>query len=298
MAEFSRDEPSGHLYLFGGGPLETQIRRRAAQPDLRGRVTIGGWADEAVAVSWLAACDCVVIPSRMESIPVIFSDALQMGRPLIVSDVGDMGSLLREHPAGLVVPAGRRFGAVCRDEANGCARPRSLRSAHSRARRAVRRHEGCRRVDQTSAVGAQPAELSAAAQRWRLFLCIAVLVAFTAWTFGWVYRHASDFRVLADLPGRSVLGLFAIAAATVICNGLYIKFALQAFQVEIPAREWLSLTVATSLLNYVTPLRGGMVARAVYLKAHHRFGYVDFLSTSSAMVSDVRAHVRAARSDG
>jgi glycosyltransferase involved in cell wall biosynthesis len=40
----------------------------------------------------------------MESIPVIFSDALQMGRPLIVSDVGDMGRLLREHPAGLVVP--------------------------------------------------------------------------------------------------------------------------------------------------------------------------------------------------
>ncbi len=68
-----------------------------------------------------------------------------------------------------------------------------------------------------------------------------------------------------------------------ICNGLYIKFALQAFQVELPAREWLSLTVATSLLNYVTPLRGGMVVRAVYLKAHYRFGYVDFLSTLSAM---------------
>jgi glycosyltransferase involved in cell wall biosynthesis len=104
MAEFSRREPSGHLYLFGGGPLEAQIRERAARSDLQGRVTIGAWADEATAVSWLAASDCVVIPSRMESIPVIFSDALQMGRPLIASDVGDMGRLLREHPAGLVVP--------------------------------------------------------------------------------------------------------------------------------------------------------------------------------------------------
>jgi glycosyltransferase involved in cell wall biosynthesis len=27
-----------------------------------------------------------------------------MGKPLIVSDVGDMGRLLRRHPAGLVVP--------------------------------------------------------------------------------------------------------------------------------------------------------------------------------------------------
>ena len=68
-----------------------------------------------------------------------------------------------------------------------------------------------------------------------------------------------------------------------ICNGLYIKFALQAFAVDLPAREWLSLTVATSVLNYFTPLRGGMVVRAVYLKSHYRFGYVDFLSTLSAM---------------
>ncbi len=68
-----------------------------------------------------------------------------------------------------------------------------------------------------------------------------------------------------------------------ICNGLYIKFALQAFDVDLPAREWLSLTVATSVLNYFTPLRGGMLMRAVYLKSHYRFAYVDFLSTLSAM---------------
>jgi glycosyltransferase involved in cell wall biosynthesis len=104
MARFARSQPSGHLHVFGGGPLEAQIRQRAARPDLRGRVMIGGYADEAVVVSELAASDCVVIPSRMESIPVVFSDALQMGRPLIASDVGDMGTLLRRHPAGLVVP--------------------------------------------------------------------------------------------------------------------------------------------------------------------------------------------------
>jgi uncharacterized membrane protein YbhN (UPF0104 family) len=138
-------------------------------------------------------------------------------------------------------------------------------------------------VDQTGAVAVEPGDLSSAARRWRLVLCIAILAAFTVWTAAYVHRHGSDFRVLADVPGRILAGLFAIAAASVICNGLYIKFALQAFGVELPAREWLSLTVATSVLNYFTPLRGGMVVRAVYLKSHHRFGYVDFLSTLSAM---------------
>ena len=124
MAEFARHERSGHLYMFGGGPLDAQIRQRAARPDLRGRVTIGGYADEAVAVAHLAATDCVLIPSRKESIPVVFSDALQMGRPLIVSDVGDMGTLLRKHPAGLIVPP-EDSSALCAAMRQMAARDRS-----------------------------------------------------------------------------------------------------------------------------------------------------------------------------
>jgi len=138
-------------------------------------------------------------------------------------------------------------------------------------------------VDQTSAVAAEPGDLSATARRWRLVLCIAILAAFFAWTGWYVHRHGPEFRVLAEVPLRPLIGLFALSVASVVCNGLYIKFALQAFGVDLPAREWLSLTVTTSVLNYVTPLRGGMVVRAVYLKTHYRFGYADFLSTLSAM---------------
>jgi glycosyltransferase involved in cell wall biosynthesis len=39
----------------------------------------------------------------VESIPVILSDALQMDCNIIVSDVGDMGSLVRAYQAGIVV---------------------------------------------------------------------------------------------------------------------------------------------------------------------------------------------------
>ena len=140
MAEFSRRQPSGHLYVFGGGPLEAQVRARAERPDLRGRVSIGGYADEAATVSWLAACDCVVIPSRMESIPVIFSDALQMGRPLIASDVGDMGALLRAQPAGLVVPP---------DDPSALFAAMLQLAGEDRSRYAPRIHELAARFDMT-----------------------------------------------------------------------------------------------------------------------------------------------------
>jgi glycosyltransferase involved in cell wall biosynthesis len=145
MAEFCRSQPSGHLHVLGGGPLEAQIRARAGRPDLRGRVSIGGYADETAAVSWLAACDCVVIPSRMESIPVIFSDALQMGRPLIASDVGDMGALLRAHPAGLVVPP---------DDASALCEAMLQMAGEDRSRYAPHIHELAAQFDVTKVAAA------------------------------------------------------------------------------------------------------------------------------------------------
>jgi glycosyltransferase involved in cell wall biosynthesis len=105
MARFRAAGHAGHLYMFGGGPLDDEVRSRAEEPDLRDCVTVGGYADDETFISYMNACDCFLIPSRMESIPVVLSDAAQMGKPVIVSDVGDMGLLLRETPAGLVVPA-------------------------------------------------------------------------------------------------------------------------------------------------------------------------------------------------
>lgn len=104
MAQYHARGGKGHLYMFGGGPLDEFVRERAAKPDLAGCVTVGGYADESICVSYLSACDCALIPSRMESIPVALSDALQMGVPVIVTSVGDMGELVGSANAGIVVP--------------------------------------------------------------------------------------------------------------------------------------------------------------------------------------------------
>jgi len=42
----------------------------------------------------------VLIPSRIESIPVIFSDAMQASRPVIAMPTGDLPALLNEHGCG------------------------------------------------------------------------------------------------------------------------------------------------------------------------------------------------------
>ena len=104
MSHFVKSQRKGFLHLFGGGPLAEMLRRRASESDLADYVEFGNYASEGTVVSYLSVCDAVVIPSRVESVPVALSDALQMRKPVIVTDVGDMGSLIRESGAGLVVP--------------------------------------------------------------------------------------------------------------------------------------------------------------------------------------------------
>jgi glycosyltransferase involved in cell wall biosynthesis len=50
-------------------------------------------------------CDYLVIPSRVESIPVILSDAVQLGTPIIATEVGDIRNILAEMNIGQTVPS-------------------------------------------------------------------------------------------------------------------------------------------------------------------------------------------------
>lgn len=91
------------LTMFGGGPEERALRALAVRLGVADGVDFRGWADRWTAAAALTAADACVIPSRVESIPVLLSDALQAGAPLVATDVGEMGPLLRVSGAGLVV---------------------------------------------------------------------------------------------------------------------------------------------------------------------------------------------------
>ena len=57
---------------------------------------MGNVSDNALSL-YYKSCDCVVIPSRSESIPLVLSEALRFNNKLIVTDVGDMGMLGRQY---------------------------------------------------------------------------------------------------------------------------------------------------------------------------------------------------------
>lgn len=92
-----------YFYIFGGGPLEKVIKERVNRYHLEDFISLGGFIDFKKASAYLSFCNCLIIPSRIESIPIILSDGLQMNIPLIVTDAGDMGKLVKKYEAGIVV---------------------------------------------------------------------------------------------------------------------------------------------------------------------------------------------------
>jgi glycosyltransferase involved in cell wall biosynthesis len=87
--------------LYGGGPMEVQVRARAQALLRNGRpVEVGGYLDLEGARELFGWTDYVLIPSRIESIPVVFSDAMQARRPVIATPVGDLPQLVQATGCG------------------------------------------------------------------------------------------------------------------------------------------------------------------------------------------------------
>jgi glycosyltransferase involved in cell wall biosynthesis len=120
--------------IHGGGPLESLVHARGEQLRSAGRpVEVGRFLAKEDAEAAIARADWVLIPSRIESIPVVFSDAMKLGRPVVATPVGDLPRLLAEYHCGVLCPAASAGGLVqgIRDAAQGTTQiaPQALNAA-------------------------------------------------------------------------------------------------------------------------------------------------------------------------
>lgn len=103
------------FYIFGDGPMRKKLENLVEEMGLENCVEMKGYADPLTASSYLHSCDALIIPSRIESIPVILSDAAQAGIPVIATDAGDMGEIVHKYNCGIIVkphPESIRDGIV------------------------------------------------------------------------------------------------------------------------------------------------------------------------------------------
>ncbi len=91
------------VLVCGGGPMQSLVEGAVARLQSEGRpVQLRGYLAKADAENVISHSDFLVIPSRVESIPVVFSDAMKLGCPVISMPVGDLKDLLTRWRVGLL----------------------------------------------------------------------------------------------------------------------------------------------------------------------------------------------------
>jgi len=96
------DREKSMFHIFGGGPLESKIKKMVKESNLESNVIVNSYLDGNKVFAYMTKSDFIVIPSRIESIPIVLSDAMKSAKPVILTNVGDMGKLGSEYKIGFV----------------------------------------------------------------------------------------------------------------------------------------------------------------------------------------------------
>ena len=110
-------------------------------------------------------------------------------------------------------------------------------------------------------------------------LSLTILIVIIAFFIYYIYNNFNSFKTLEFQNPWLLIPLVFITLFSLLLYGFVYKIMLEPFSIKLKLKEWFGLICANNFYNLITPFRGGMIARAVYLKKKYQFSYTNFLST-------------------
>jgi glycosyltransferase involved in cell wall biosynthesis len=108
LAAVARVKTSGQSWrvlIIGDGPLRESIEREVVRLGLASSVRITGFQSDVR--RWLAACDVVALVSTsVETFSIAALEAMAMGKPMIMSDIGGAREQVEDGLNGMIFPPG------------------------------------------------------------------------------------------------------------------------------------------------------------------------------------------------
>ncbi len=96
--------PEAELRIVGGGPLEDDLRARARQTGLNGRIHIEGLNHRIADV--LRELDVFVMSSTSEGLPLVILEAMAAGLPVVSTRIGGVPEVAPEGSVSVLCPPG------------------------------------------------------------------------------------------------------------------------------------------------------------------------------------------------
>lgn len=117
------------------------------------------------------------------------------------------------------------------------------------------------------------------------FRTILSFVVFVLVIGAGLYYFASNPELLLTLKNISVAQAMVLVFLRLLflgSNGLFLKASAAKFDIKLARFEWFGLPFVTTMGNHLTPLSGGMLMRATYLKYQHTMPYATFAALLAA----------------
>jgi len=116
-------------------------------------------------------------------------------------------------------------------------------------------------------------------QKLKSIITVIILALIIGLFIYYLKNHISDFKQISFVKPHYIIILVLFTLFISWTNGLIIKYIAEPFGVKLKFKEWFGLSIITSFYNIITPFKGGLAAKAIYLKKYHNFSYTNFLSS-------------------
>ncbi len=90
------------IEIGGDGTLEKSLHKTKTHSKHNERIDFLGRLDGKLVADQMKKADCLVVPSRNESLPLVIIEAARNGLPVIATDVGDCKHIIKQYNVGYV----------------------------------------------------------------------------------------------------------------------------------------------------------------------------------------------------
>ena len=103
-ARIHRKMPEVRFVMTGEGPQHAEVRKKVRRLGLQGVLHLPGFVEDVR--SWIAACDVVTVPSRLDGMPLVIFEAQGMERCVVASRTGSIPEVIEDGETGLLCDPG------------------------------------------------------------------------------------------------------------------------------------------------------------------------------------------------
>ena len=103
MSKVKKSDPTIHLYVALEVPENHLMRKIASREGLESNVTFVGRLDKTDYRLLLNSVDALILPSKLEALPLAILEAMAMGKPVIASKAGGMPEVIVHRRNGLLI---------------------------------------------------------------------------------------------------------------------------------------------------------------------------------------------------